>query len=429
MKLKPYPKYKQSGVEWLVEVPENWNVLALKHVVSMQSGEQITAEDIEPNGDYPVFGGNGLRGYTSAFTHDGFYALVGRQGALCGNVNYAKGKFWASEHAVVVTPLLQCSTVWLGELLRAMNLGQYSMTAAQPGLSVDAIGKLRIPLPSQKEQAAIATFLERETAKIDSLIAKQEGLIELLQEKRQAVISHAVTKGLDPAVPMKPSGVEWLGDVPAHWVRTPIKHVLHSIIDSEHKTAQFYDDGNYMVVRTSNIKNGTLVLDDAKYTDLAGYKEWTIRGRPEPLDIIFTREAPAGEACIVPSEFPVCLGQRTVLMKADRKKLNPYYGLWSIYGGLASEFVKVLAQGSTVPHFNMSDIGNIPILLPALDEQAEIVAFLNEATAKIDTLIAKAQQAIELQKEHRTALISAAVTGKIDVRGLVQQDAYEEKVA
>ena len=214
MSVAAYPAYKDSGVEWFGAVPTHWSVFALKHLVSMRSGDAITAELIEEAGDYPVFGGNGLRGYTTAFTHEGHFALIGRQGALCGNVNYASGRFWASEHAVVVSPKVPCAVFWLGELLRSMDLGQYSVSAAQPGLSVEAIGNLSIPVPPPPEQSAIAAFLDRETAKIDALVAEQERLMALLKEKRQAVISQAVTKGLDPNVPMKDSGVERSNSTP-----------------------------------------------------------------------------------------------------------------------------------------------------------------------------------------------------------------------
>jgi type I restriction enzyme S subunit len=184
MSFPRYPKYKDSGVEWLGEVPEHWEVCALKRIVRMQSGESITAEGIQEAGAYPVFGGNGLRGYTSAFTHDGHFVLVGRQGALCGNINYGSGKFWASEHAVVASPVKQVETVWLGEMMRAMNLNQYSVSAAQPGLSVELVSRLATVLPPLPEQTAIAAFLDRETAKIDELMAEQQRLIELLKEKR-----------------------------------------------------------------------------------------------------------------------------------------------------------------------------------------------------------------------------------------------------
>ena len=217
MSLSRYDKYKDSGVGWLGEVPQHWDVVPLKRIANLKSGESITSESIEETGEYPVLGGNGLRGYTSGFTHEGHYVIIGRQGALCGNINYATGRFWASEHAVVASPLNRVETTWLGEMLRAMNLNQHSVSAAQPGLSMEFVGNLRAAVPPIADQSAIAKFLDRETAKIDALVREQRRLIELLKEKRQAVISHAVTKGLNPNAPMKPSGIEWLGDVPEHW--------------------------------------------------------------------------------------------------------------------------------------------------------------------------------------------------------------------
>ena len=217
MSFPRYPAYRDSGVEWLGQIPAHWEVVRLKRIASMASGDSIPAEKIAEEGDFPVFGGNGLRGYTSGFTHDGTFALIGRQGALCGNIHFARGKFWASEHALVVDPIGTVDTSWLGEMLRAMNLQQYSISAAQPGLSVETLGSMRTVVPPPSEQRAIGTFIRVETTAIDALIAEQERLIELLKEKLQATITRAVTKGLDPDAPMKPSGVEWLGDVPAHW--------------------------------------------------------------------------------------------------------------------------------------------------------------------------------------------------------------------
>jgi type I restriction enzyme S subunit len=222
---KAYPEYKDSGVDWIKDIPSNWQVKRISYIASLRSGDAIVAEQIEVEGDFPVYGGNGLRGYTANYNHEGEFILIGRQGALCGNVNYGAGKFWASEHAVVVHPYLAIVTKWFGETLRAMNLNQYNVSAAQPGLAVANITCLKVPFPSFEEQQKIANFLDHETAKIDTLIAKQQELIKLLKEKRQAVISHAVTKGLNPNAPMRDSGVEWLGEVPAHWELVPLKHL------------------------------------------------------------------------------------------------------------------------------------------------------------------------------------------------------------
>lgn len=157
---KRYEKYKPSGVEWIGEIPKGWQMKKLKYVARLKSGDGITADKIRTEGDYPVYGGNGLRGNTSIYTHEGHFILIGRQGALCGNINYAKGKFFASEHAIVVSIIDKNEFHWLGELLRSMNLNQYSQASAQPGLSVEKIQSLSIPVPSIKEQTAIAKYLD-----------------------------------------------------------------------------------------------------------------------------------------------------------------------------------------------------------------------------------------------------------------------------
>jgi len=195
--LDPNAPMKDSGVEWLGEIPAHWEVQQLKHIARLRSGEAITSFEIEESGDYPVYGGNGQRGYTSGFTHEGEFPLIGRQGALCGCINYASGRFWASEHAVVVTPIGEHVPTWLGELLRSMDLAQYSQSAAQPGLAVETIAALLVPVLSMAEERAIAAFLEQETAKIDALIVKIREGIEKLKEYRTALISAAVTGKID----------------------------------------------------------------------------------------------------------------------------------------------------------------------------------------------------------------------------------------
>lgn len=191
--LNPNAEMKDSGIEWLGKIPMHWEVKRLKDISSMQSGESITSEDFVDDGEYPVYGGNGLRGYFGSYTHEGNYVLIGRQGALCGNINYASGKFWASEHAVVISPKKKLDFFWLGELLRNMNLNQYSLASAQPGLSVEKILFLKVPFPPFEEQIKIANYLQQRTTAIDQLIKNIEAQIEKLQELRKIKIYEAVT--------------------------------------------------------------------------------------------------------------------------------------------------------------------------------------------------------------------------------------------
>ena len=193
----PNVRLKPSGVEWLGDVPVHWEVRRLKTVCRMKSGDGITAETIDESGDFPVYGGNGLRGYTSSCTHDGEFALIGRQGALCGNVHIARGRFWASEHAVVATLLSSHVIDWFGAILIAMNLNQYSISAAQPGLAVERVLNLHLPVPPVQEQKRIADQIRVATANIDAAISRARRQIELLREYRTRLIADVVTGKLD----------------------------------------------------------------------------------------------------------------------------------------------------------------------------------------------------------------------------------------
>lgn len=195
--LSPDVEMKDSNLIWAPEIPAHWNVKKLGYICKMQSGDSITSSGIEKSGSYPVFGGNGTRGYCENYNHEGCYILIGRQGSLCGNINYASGKFFASEHAIVVYPSDTVQMQWLGETLGVMNLIQYSVSAAIPGLSVSNILQLKIPVPPESEQRLIADHIKLETSLIDRLISEVAISTKLLKERRTALISAAVTGKID----------------------------------------------------------------------------------------------------------------------------------------------------------------------------------------------------------------------------------------
>lgn len=411
MSFPRYPEYKDSGAPWLGEVPVHWEVCSLRRIVRMQSGESITSEGISETGEFPVYGGNGLRGYGSRFTHDGNFVLIGRQGALCGNINYAAGKFWASEHAIVVSPVRSIKTKWLGELLRAMNLNQYSISAAQPGLSVDSILRLTVCVPPQQEQAAIAKFIERETAKIDELVAEQQRLIELLKEKREAVISHAVTKGLNPDAPMKPSGVEWLGEVPAHWEVIQSRRLFKVRNEPAHESDRQL---------TASQKHG--ILFQSEFVESEGRRVVeVIKGADslkhvEPNDFVISMRSFQGG--IEWSRLRGSISWHYVMLTPIKSVHGPFFAYLLKSPGYIQALrstADLIRDGQELrySHFVQVDLPLIPI-----NEQATIANFLGHETAKLDALMAESQRAIELLQERRTALISAAVTGQIDVRAI-----------
>ena len=192
--LDPNAEMKDSGIEWIGEVPRKWKTPALKYLCSMQAGKNLTSEQISPLGEYPVYGGNGLRGFYSDYNADGDYLLVGRQGALCGNVHRVKGKFWATEHAVLTKAGEGTNIGFLFYLLMAMNLNQYaSNSAAQPGLSVGNVVNIRAILPPVNEQEKIETFLDMLCHKIDELMIEKQSLIDDLEAYKKSLIYEVVT--------------------------------------------------------------------------------------------------------------------------------------------------------------------------------------------------------------------------------------------
>ncbi|MFE2862331.1 restriction endonuclease subunit S [Sphingobacterium multivorum] len=185
-------KMRDSGIDWIGEIPEYWDVMPIKYFTYMQSGETISAENFVEEG-YPVFGGNGFRGYAKRYTNEGKTILIGRQGALCGNVNYADGKFFASEHAIVVYPTKEVNLKWLGEIIRLADFNRLSQSAAQPGIAVNVIKNVLFPFPSFKEQCIIGDYLNEQTSKIDKAIAQKQEQIVKLKEYKQSLINEVVT--------------------------------------------------------------------------------------------------------------------------------------------------------------------------------------------------------------------------------------------
>jgi len=387
----------------------------------MRSGENITYQSIDDTGDYPVYGGNGLRGFTDAFTHDGDLILLGRQGAWCGNIHLASGKFWASEHAVVVTPRPNVCVRWLGEVLRTMNLRQYSQTAAQPGLSVEFVENLSIPLPPLPEQQAIAAFLDRETAKIDALVEKKRRLIGLLKEKRAALISHAVTKGLNPDVPMKDSGIEWLGEVPRGWKLPPLyaryRVELGKMLDAKRIT------GNYLLpyLRNIDVQWDHVNVSDLPEMDIEPdeYERFTLRHG----DLLVCEGGEVGRTAIWRSELATCAFQKAIHRLRPVGRISsdvPRYLYYVMRCATETGIFVAAGNPNTIPHLTAEKLRLYRFPFPPGDEQQAIVEYLDKEGQKSGLLISRVKTAIDRLLEYRTALISAAVTGKIDVRGEIQ---------
>ncbi|MBZ5636916.1 MAG: restriction endonuclease subunit S [Acidobacteriia bacterium] len=381
----------------------------LKYVASLKSGESITSDEIADSGEYPVYGGNGLRGYTSKYTHSGHYVLIGRQGALCGNVNYASGRFWASEHAVVASIRDEVDVTWLGELLRAMDLNQYSQSAAQPGIAVDVIGNLELPVPPLDEQHAIAKFLSGETARIDTLVASKQYLLTLLAEKRKALITSAVSRGLDPNVPTKPSGISWLERVPAHW---EVKRAKWLFRERDERTTTGEE-----VLLSLRMERGLVPHNDVseKQTiplELVGYK------KVAPTQIVVNRMRAASGLVAIATRDGLVSPDYAVFQCAPDIDPDYYVHLFKtelLQAVFRSESTGLGTGSSGFLRLYSESFLSLWFPCPPLKEQRDIVKRISQEASELDSLRSATERSVSLLKERRTALIKAAVTGQIEV--------------
>jgi type I restriction enzyme S subunit len=279
--------------------------------------------------------------------------------------------------------------------------------------------------PTFPEQAAIAAFLDRETAKIDGLVAEQRRLMELLKEKRQAVISHAVTKGLNPRAPMKPSGIEWLGDVPAHWEVFPMKRDLDFLTSGSRGWAENYSDEGELFIRITNLTRGSISLDlsDIQRVAVPDGAEGS-RTKVKPDDVLFSITAYLGSVAVVPEDIESAyVSQHVALARLRQKRLTPRWVGFVALSLVGKTWFETQSYGGTKIQLSLDDVRDLPITSPPISEQHAITAFLDAELATFDTLAVEAQRAIDLLQERRTALISAAVTGQIDVRNFREEKA------
>lgn len=440
--LTPYPQVRASGAEGLGSVPAHWGVKRLRfvatlnpsrtEVASLDRQTEVTFLPMEAVGEDGSIQTDRVRpiaevetGYT--FMRDGDVVIAkitpcfenGKGAHLKG---LTLGIAFGTTELIVARPderhILGRYLHWLFVSPDFRKQGEAAMYGAggQKRVPDEFVRNFFLGLPPIAEQEVIAAFLDRETAKIDTLIAEQERLIALLDEKRRAVISRAVTKGLNPDVPMKHSGIEWLGEVPAHWRLLRFKDVCSEIVDCKNRTPDEHEDGSFFVVRTSCVKYGNFDPSGGYYTDEWSFVEWTRKGLPKFGDILLTREAPAGEACLFPEGYELCLGQRMMYLRPCQDRINSEFLLATIYGPLVRAQIGAKSKGSTVGHLRVGEIGELPCLLPPLSEQRTICLALSRTESQFEGLINACRSAIALLKERRAALISAAVTGKIDVR-------------
>jgi len=453
-KYKSYPSYRDSGVEWLGKIPEHWTyskfgflktvltdytangsfadlakyvtyrdeedyarlvrLTDLRKNLKNKQGVWIDKDSYEFLKKSALFGGEFLMANVGAYAGL-FYQMpyTSKPASLAPNMFMAKfNTKKVSEHFMTYIGISDSAHKQLR--LKATS------SSAQPKLNKDDFKSIKFVYPSLQEQQTIATYLDKATAKIDTLIEKQTKLIELLKEKRQAVISTAVTRGLDSSVPMKDSGVEWLGEIPEGWKYYRIDWVSTIIRgNTGFKKDELLNNGDYLALQYGK----TYKVDEVNeafnfYVNNEFYKPSQVVHHGDTI-LISTSETveDLGHSCFYNRNELGLIGGEQILLKPNTQLVFEKYLYYS--SKVFSSKLKKYASGLKVFRFNIDDLKNVFISIPLISEQEKIVQHIDDKTSKIDNLINKATKAIDLLKERRTALISAVVTGKIDVRGEV----------
>ncbi|HFQ5328304.1 TPA: restriction endonuclease subunit S [Vibrio vulnificus] len=419
-KYQTYPEYQDSGVEWLGEIPSTWQVKKLKYLCDTQTGTKDTVNAVE-EGEYPFFVRSQTVERINSVGADCEAVLTAGDGVGVGKVyHYVNGKFDFHQRVYMLNNFENVTGRFV-----FYYLSSNFYKVALEGNAKSTVDSLRLPqflnfafsLPPVDEQNNIVGFLDHETAKIDTLIEKQQQLIKLLKEKRQAVISHAVTKGLNPQAPMKDSGVEWLGEVPEHWAVMKFNHcaqIRNGLVDP--KGTKYRDMVLYAPNHIEKATGKVLYRETASEQGADSNKYLCYQG-----EVIYSKIRPAlAKVAICTEELALC--------SADMYPISCINGLtneWLYWFMLSDSFTKAVVLDSdrvAMPKVNRESLGDYKIPFPTESEQSDISSHIKAQTQKLDVLEAKANNAIKLMQERRTALISAAVTGKIDVRHFTLKD-------
>ncbi len=440
-KYKAYPEYKDSGVEWLGDIPEHWEVFTGKRIFqsvrtpALKHDEQLAASQkfgvipqslmMQLNDSKVMLA---LKG-TDSFRHVDENNFVISLRSFEGGIEHSKYSGCVSPAYTVLKNIKQLSYGYYRYLLKCapfIAALQSSTDSLRDGKSInyEQFSAIFLPIASIFEQAQIAAFLDHETAKIDKLIEKQQQLIELLKEKRHAVISHAVTKGLNPDVPMKDSGVEWLGEVPAHWDIKSYRYaclIYRGKFGHRPRNDPSLYDGNYPFIQTGDVARAGKFIET--YSQTLNEKGKSVSQLFPSGTLMMAIAANIGDTAILGFE---AYAPDSVVGFKPYKDLHLEFLRYSFMAALPA--LEQTSTQSTQANLNIDRIGTVKAVFPPLKEQLDIIKHIDDTLYKYDSIEDRANLAIKLMQERRTALISAAVTGKIDVRDWVAPQTREVEV-
>ena len=419
--MERYPKYKDSGVEWIGEIPEHWVVKKLKYVFEFHDNKRIPLS-AEIRGkmlskQYDYYGASGIIDSVEDFIFDGVYILLGEDGANLLTRSTALafkvvGRFWVNNHAHILTPISE-NLDYFVHLLECIDYTNSVSGSAQPKLTAEALGTVDVILPPKSEQTTVANYLDHKTAVIDDLITQKERLVALYEEEKVAIINTAVTQGINPNVKLKDSGIDWLGQVPVHWEVKKLKYV--GTIKYGLGQPPKLKFGGLPLIRATNVFRGKIDEKDMIFVDpddIPYDRDPVLK----EFDIIVVRSgAYTADSAIIPKKYEGAITGYDMVFRSSRNNDSKFIGFILLSDYVLNSQLIPQSLRAAQPHLNREELGETLVLIPPMQEQTAIVQHIEAKTARLNAKISKTKKIVALQKEYRTALISEVVTGKIKV--------------
>ena len=445
MKLAPYPEYKDSGVPWLGKIPAHWELHRGKWLFRKMERPVRSQDEVVTcfrDGTVTLRKNRRIRGFTESLKEIGYQGIrkgdlvIHQMDAFAGAVGVSDSDGKGTPVYSVCLPKRDLDTHYYAQLVREMSRS-YFITSLAKGIRerstdfrFDTFASLTLPVPLPEEQKAISRFMRNESAQINKFIRNKRRLIELLKEQKQNVINQAVTRGLDPKVKFKPSGVEWIGDIPEHWDARRLKTIAKVVLGKMLKTSPSKDDQLKPYLRSANIQ-----WFEANLSDVASM--WFSQSEMEQYrisknDILVSEGGEVGRACIWQDELEECYIQNSVHKVTAGAEVLPLFLLYQFSAFGSKGAFKAVVNRVSIAHLTREKLVAVFFCKPPIEEQKTILAHIQAKTAEIDQAITRAEREIELMREYRTRLISDVVTGQVDVRnvkcegGSLNEDEFED---
>ena len=407
---RKYDTYKDSGIEWIGEIPQDWTVIKIKYLAKITSGDGLTKELLCENGNFPVFGGGSIIGYTNNYNTTPDNILIGRVGANCGCITWLNNNCWATDNALKVKLMANFHKKLFYYFLISLELNRLNDSNAQPLITSTKILNTFVSYPADiQEQQRIAEYLDKKCGEIDRVVETEKSVIEKLKEYKQSIITEAVTKGLDKSAPLKDSGIEWIGKIPQHWEVRKLKTIgdyRNGLTYSPEDMCE--EEQGTLVLRSSNIRRGKLFLNDNVYVSVdipnvlkVQKGDILVCSRNGSRDLI-------GKNAIIDSDINASFGAFMMILRCNCPKYMYYILNSHIFNYYLGSFFTSTINQLTGKNFGGMDI----VFCPDTSEQNAIIEYLDQKCSEIDKAIADKEQVIEKFTEYKKSLIYECVTGK-----------------